>query len=373
MTDLTHATTVLTVDVEAVVANWRRLAALVAPAEAAAVVKADCYGLGAAHIAPALLAAGCRSFFVACVEEGIHLRRFLPGGVIYVLSGPIAGSEAEFAAHGLVPVLNSLSQITGWSTFAKAGSLAPATAINIDTGMNRLGLDEPELNRLVAKPAVLASVRPVLAMSHLSCADDDSSPKNAEQLATFRRLSGQLPGFPLSLAASSGIFLGRAYRFDMTRPGAALYGINPIPGRPNPMAQVLSLQGKILQVRDVDSPMTVGYGATHRVTRKGRLATVAVGYADGWLRSLSNSGFGFIGGHKVPIVGRVSMDLTAFDVSDVPESAVYPGAMIELIGPNRPVDDVAAEAGTIGYEILTALGRRHHRVWLSSPREGKPA
>jgi alanine racemase len=364
MTDLAHATTVLTIDVEAVVANWRRLASLVAPAETAAVVKADCYGLGASQIVPALFAAGCRSFFVACAEEGIHLRRFLPGGVIYVLSGPIAGGEAEFAAHGLVPVLNSLSQITGWSTFARAGSSAPATAINIDTGMNRLGLDEPELERLVAKPGVLASVRPVLAMSHLACADDDSSPKNAEQLATFRRLSCQLPGLPLSLSASSGIFLGRSYRFDMTRPGAALYGINPIPGRPNPMAQVLRLQGKILQVRDVDSPMTVGYGATHRIARRGRLATVAIGYADGWFRSLGNRGFGFIGGHKVPIVGRVSMDLTSFDVTDVPGELAHPGAMVDLIGPNRPLDDVAAEAGTIGYEILTALGRRHHRVWL---------
>ncbi|TAN58990.1 MAG: alanine racemase, partial [Magnetospirillum sp.] len=174
-----------------------------------------------------------------------------------------------------------------------------------------------------------------------------------------------------------GIFLGRTYRFDMARPGAALYGLNPIPGRPNPMAQVVRLQGKILQVRDVDSPMTVGYGASHRVTRRGRIATVAVGYADGWFRSLGNRGHGVIGGIKVPLVGRVSMDLTTFDVTDVPTPLVHPGALIELICPELTVDDVAADAGTIGYEVLTALGHRHHRRWLSSPKaaatEGKLA
>ncbi|MDO8605637.1 MAG: alanine racemase [Phaeospirillum sp.] len=373
MTDLARATSLLTIDVDAIVANWRRIASLIAPAEAAAVVKANCYGLGVAHIAPALFAAGCRSFFVACLDEGIQLRKILPGGMIYVLSGPVGGAESEFAAHNLIPVLNSLAQITGWSAFAKAGSAAPASALHLDTGMTRLGLDEAELDRLAAKPNVLASVRPILAMSHLACADDDTSPKNNEQLATFRRLSGRLPAMPLSLSASGGIFLGRAFRFDMARPGAALYGLNPIPGRPNPMTQVLRLQGKILQIRDVDSPMTVGYGASHRVARRGRIATVAIGYADGWFRSLSNRGHGVIGGIKVPLVGRVSMDLTTFDVTDVPEALAHPGALIDLIGPNIPVDDVAAMAGTIGYEVLTALGRRHHRRWLSRATEGKPA
>lgn len=377
MTDLAHATSLLTIDVDAVVANWRRIAALIAPAEAAAVVKADCYGLGVAHIAPALFAAGCRSFFVATLDEGIHLRQILPGGIIYVLSGPVGGAEPEFAARNLIPVLNSLAQITGWSTFAKAGSAAPASALHIDTGMNRLGLTEIEVERLAAKPNVLAAVRPILTMSHLACADDEDSPKNNEQLATFRRLSSQLPAMPLSLSASGGIFLGRAFRFNMARPGAALYGLNPIPGRPNPMAQVVRLQGKILQVRDVDSPMTVGYGASHHVARRGKIATVAVGYADGWFRSLGNRGHGIIGGIKVPLVGRVSMDLTTFDVTDVPEAEAHPGALVDLIGPGITVDDVAAAAGTIGYEVLTALGRRHHRRWLNSTKastmEGKPA
>ncbi|RAU22202.1 alanine racemase [Paramagnetospirillum kuznetsovii] len=373
MTDLTRAVSLLTIDVDAVVANWRRLSSLIAPCEAAAVVKADCYGLGVDHIAPALALAGCRSFFVATVDEGIQLRHLVPQAMIYVLSGPVSGSEGDFAAHRLVPVLNSLAQITGWAAFAKFGSAAPASAFHIDTGMNRLGLEEHELERLVGKPDVLTAVRPILAMSHLACSDDDGSPMNEAQLATFRRLTAMLPAMPLSLAASGGIFLGRAYRFDMTRPGAALYGLNPAPGKPNPMSQVVRLQGKILQVRDVDSPQSVGYGASHRVARKGKIATVAVGYADGWFRSLGNRGFGFIEGIKVPLVGRVSMDLTTFDVTDVPTHLVHPGTMMDLIGSNHGVDDVAAEAGTIGYEVLTALGRRHHRRWLSSAKGGPSA
>ena len=369
MTDLTHATALLTIDVGAIVANWRRLSALAAPAEAAAVVKADCYGLGMEQIAPALFAAGARSFFVACVEEGIALRRAVPGAIIFVLSGPLGGDESEFAANGLIPVLNSLAQITGWSAFAKKGSAAPAAAIHIDTGMSRLGLSEAELDRLAAKPDVLAAVRPILVMSHLACADDSESAMNGRQLVLLRRLSNTLPAMPQSIAASSGIFLGRGYHLGMVRPGAALYGLNPMPGRPNPMTQVVRLQGKIVQTRDVDSPMTVGYGATHRVEGRRRLATVAVGYADGWFRSLSNRGHGMIGGVKVPVVGRVSMDLTTFDVTEVAAELAHRGAMIELIGPGHSVDDLAAEAGTIGYEILTALGRRHHRRWIGTEVE----
>jgi alanine racemase len=333
------------------------------------VVKADCYGLGAERIAPALAAAGCRTFIVATLDEGIALRRVLASEVILVLNGPLPGTEGEYAAHSLVPVLNSLGQITAWSNFAKAGSGAPAAAIHIDTGMNRLGLDEAELDRLAARPEVLAGVRPILTLSHLACADERDNPMNERQRSRFIELATRLPAMPLSLSASGGCFLGRAYHFDLVRPGAALYGLNPTPDRPNPMAQVVRLQGKILQVRDVDSPRTVGYGASHRVTRAGRIATVAVGYADGWLRSLGNRGHGVIGGVTVPLVGRVSMDLTCFDVTAVPPAEAHPGALIDLIGPGQSVDSVAADAGTIGYEILTALGRRHHRRWLTGTEE----
>ncbi|EPY02086.1 alanine racemase [Magnetospirillum fulvum] len=371
MTDPSHSGSLLTIDVEAIVANWRLISQGVAPAEAAAVVKADSYGLGAAQIAPALAAAGCNTFVVATLDEGIALRPLVPAAVILVLNGPLPGSEADFAAHSLVPVLNSLGQITAWSNFAKAGSGAPAAAIHIDTGMNRLGLDETELDRLAARPGVLAGVRPILALSHLACADERDHPMNEEQRMLFTRLTSRLPAMPLSLSASSGCFLGRNFHFDLVRPGAALYGLNPTPGRPNPMAQVVRLQGKILQVRDVDSPRTVGYGATYRVTGPGRIATVSIGYADGWFRALGNRGHGMIGGVKVPLVGRVSMDLACFDVSAVPQAVSHPGALIDLIGPDYTADDVAADAGTIGYEILTALGRRHHRRWLTSAEEAQ--
>lgn len=363
MTSSSSATAVLTVDLAAIVANWGLVAARASGAEAAAVVKADAYGLGAGQVAPALYAAGCRSFFVATIDEGIALRPALPEGRVFVLCGPLPGAEGDLARHHLTPVLNSLDQIASWSALGRTlGGLD--AALHIDTGMSRLGLERPELERLAAEPGLLDGIRPVLVMSHMACADDDTHPKNAEQLAAFRRLEALLPaGCPRSLAASSTVFLGPDYHFGLVRPGAALYGVNPQPGRPNPLAPVARLSAKILQVRDVDTPMTVGYGATHRVPGKGRIATVAAGYADGLFRSLGNRGYGIIGGARVPVVGRISMDLTTFDVGGVPADIARPGAVIDLLSPDHGVDELAAEAGTIGYEVLTALGRRYARVY----------
>lgn len=356
MTDPRRAGTLLTVDLGAIVDNWRRLAGRLAPGVAcAAVVKADAYGLGAEHVAPALLAAGCSHFFVATLDEGIALRPLLPGAALYVLNGPLPGCAGDFVAHGLIPVLNDRDQAERWTG-------GPACALHVDTGMSRLGMPAADLAPLVARRPDLA---PVLVMSHLACADEDS-PMNEAQRRAFAAAVACLPGVPASLAASSGIFLGPGHHFDLVRPGAALYGVNPRPGEPNPMSQVVRLQGKILQLRDVDSPMTVGYGATHRVTRRCRLATVGIGYADGYPRSLGNRGFGVIGEWRVPIVGRVSMDLTVFDITEVPDGLAVPGAMVELMGrPGLTVDDVAGAAGTIGYEILTRLGRRHHRIHVA--------
>lgn len=359
------ATMLLTVDLAAIVANWRRLRDRAGPAECAAVVKADAYGLGAARVAPALAAAGCRRFFVATVDEGVALRTAIPDGEVLVLCGPLAGTEAEFDAHRLTPVLNSLEQVARWRAHAARRGAALAAALHVDTGMTRLGLEAAELARLADDSGLLAGLRPVLAMSHLACADAAGAAMNREQRDAFARMTAGLPPMPRSLAASSAIFLGPDYHFDLVRPGAALYGINPTPGPANPMAPVLRLEARILQVRDVDTPMTVGYGATHRVAGRGRIATAAVGYADGWFRSLGNRGHATIGGTLVPVVGRISMDLTTFDVGGLPpEAAVVPGAMIELIGPGHDVDAVAAEAGTIGYEVLTALGRRAARRYL---------
>lgn len=366
MTSFDRATAFLTIDVDAVIANWRLIRDRVGGAcEAAAVVKADCYGLGAERLAPALAKAGCTSFFVATIDEGIALRKVVPAGTIYVLGGPMPGTAADFAEHDLTPVLNSPEQIGLWAGFAAATGRRRPAALHLDTGMSRLGLDAPAVEALAEDPSLLAGIEPVVVMSHMACADEADHPKNPDQLGLFRTLSARL-GLPArrSLGASSTIFLGPDYHFDLVRPGAALYGLNPTPERPNPVAPVARLEARILQVRDVDTPMTVGYGATHRVTAKGRVAIAALGYADGIFRSLGNRGFGVIEGERVPVVGRISMDLTTFDVSALAPEKARPGALVEIIGPHQSVDDVAAQAGTIGYEILTALGHRYARTYV---------
>lgn len=328
----------------------------------AAVVKADGYGLGAIEVASALAAAGCRLFFVAQLDEGVALRVALPAIEIAVLNGVLPGTAPDFAAHDLVPVLNDLGQVAAWRKLCRDAGPRPAM-LHLDTGMARLGLPAAELAAIAADPALLDGVPLRAVMSHLACADEPAHPLNAEQLRRFQVARAALPAAPASLAASSGILLGPGWHFELVRPGVALYGVNPQPATPNPMAQVIALKAKILQVRDVDRGMTVGYGATHLVDRPSRIATVAAGYADGLLRSLSNRGSAVLGGHRVSVVGRVSMDLITLDVSSVEPALAQPGALVDLVGPGHTVDDLAAEAGTIGYEILTALGRRYHRVW----------
>jgi alanine racemase len=359
---LARAGAVLEIDLAAIVENWRRLAARVGSAtHCAAVVKADAYGLGMARVAPRLAAAGCRLFFVATIDEGIALRHVLPAAEIAVLDGLLPGTGGEFARARLIPTLNALDQIRAWRDGARTRSL-PAM-LHVDTGMARLGLSPRELDDLAAAPELLAGLELRAVVSHLACADDPEHPLNRQQLQVFRTVLARLSPVPASLAAGSGIFLGPDYHFDFVRPGAALYGVNPLPGRPNPMAQVLRLKGRILQARDVDRGATVGYGATHRMAHGGRVATVAVGYADGWLRSASNRGSVGIAGQRVPVIGRISMDLMTLDVTGIDPVLACAGAFVDLIDETYGVDDVAAAAGTIGYEILTALGRRYYRVY----------
>jgi alanine racemase len=356
-----EAAAVLEIDIGGIVANWRALRDRVAPAECAAVVKADAYGLGATRVAPALAAAGCRTFFVAHLGEGIALRTVLPGSEIAVLNGLMPGTEAVFAEHGLIPVLNDLGQTERWRAFGDPRR--PPAILHLDTGMARLGLPPAEAAVLADQPERLAGIELRAVMSHLACADETGNPLNQIQLGRFAAARARLPRAPASLAASSGIFLDEAYRFDLARPGVALYGVNPTPDAPNPMSQVVVLKARILQVRDVDPGATVGYGATHRFDRPSRVATVAAGYADGMLRSAGNRGVAVIGGHQVPFVGRVSMDLITLDVSGLDPAQARPGEFVQLIGPGHDVDDAARAAGTIGYEVLTSLGRRYHRVY----------
>jgi alanine racemase len=358
----------LTVDLSAIADNYRTLKTAMQQRAVSAVVKADGYGLGAERVAPVLVQAGARSFFVAQLDEALKLRPLLdrchPALSLYVLNGLMPGAEADYADNTILPVLNSLGQIEAWSAFARKRDTALPAAVHLDSGMCRLGLPPDEVEALRADPARLGGIVPTCILSHLACADEPEHPKNAEQLAAFKSALTALPRAPVSFANSSGIFLGPGYHFDLGRPGVALYGANPTPGRPNPMRAVIRLQSKILQIRAIDAPETVGYGATHRAPGPARIATVAVGYADGYLRSISSRGHAWVAGHRVPVVGRVSMDLLALDVTGVAPEKVRPGDWAELLNEQQTVDDLAQEAGTIGYEILTSLGDRYHRVYL---------
>lgn len=363
--NLTNAGAVLTIDLGAICDNWRTLKSRLATGDCAAVVKADAYGLGAARVAPALYGAGCRHFFVAHLGEAIDLRPALPtDATIYVLHGAHPGAELECVVHDLVPVLNTRPQIEAWRSLAQGlGKRLPAI-LQVDTGMARLGLSADELDFIATTPSALTGLDLRFIMSHLVSAEDQANPINRTQLDRFTAALRRLPAARASLANSSGVFLGGDFHFDLARPGAALYGVAPIAGQPNPLRPVIRLQGKVLQTRTIDAGTPVGYSHTWTAPRRTRIATVAVGYADGYLRSLSNRGHAAFEGLALPLVGNVSMDTITIDITDVPEARLAEGALIDLADPLNGVDAIAARAGTIGYEILTSLGHRYARNYI---------
>jgi alanine racemase len=330
------------------------------------VVKADAYGLGMAEIAPALARAGCKTFFVATLGEAADLRALLPDATIYVFGGLLKDTEPVYRALGLRPVLNSADEIEEWAAFCAAARAKLPAAIHIDSGMNRLGLSAGEVTSLARAKTLLSAFELALVMSHLACSDEPEHPKNETQRKIFDALRAQLPKAPASLANSAGILLGRTYHYDLVRPGIALYGGKASRTGANRFAPVVELAGRILQVRDVPAGETVGYGATRALKRPSRIATLAVGYADGFFRSLSvadgKQGLQlYLGPHPAPLLGRVSMDLITVDVTDVPEKHARRGAWVELIGKQIPAHHLAAHAGTIDYEVLTNLGARARR------------
>ena len=365
------ARAVLTINLAALRANWATLDRKSGAAECAGVIKADAYGLGLEEIATALRDEGCKTFFVATLAEARRLRSIDPSIVIYVLDGLLPGAAAHYAGFDLRPCLGSLDEIREWAEFCTAKGQRLRAAIHLDTGINRLGLPAADVDVLAASPEVLGQFRCSLMMSHLACADEPLHPKNQQQRETFDLLRRKLPPAPASLANSAGTFLGAEFQYDLVRPGIALFGGRAFVGEANPMQWVVELKARILQVRDVAEGDSVGYGASYTCDRPTRVATIACGYADGFLRAISRvdrsaGAVGFIGPHAVPVIGRVSMDLITLDVTGVPATLARRGGWVEVLGSRTTIDDLTDRAGTIGYELLTRLGRRVHRVYVDS-------
>jgi alanine racemase len=373
---LATATGVLTVDLDAIVANWRKLEKAAVPAECAAVIKADAYGCGVDPVARALATAGCKTFFVATLDEARAARAAVPSATIYALDGFFQNCGDAFAKIDCKPVIGDLNELAEWDVFCRRSGWAGSAAIHIDTGMNRLGLSITEAQGII--PRINAGDHGItLVMSHLACAEALNHPLNAKQLATFREIASLFTGVPASLSNSSGIFLSPQFQFDLVRPGAALYGINPTPEADNPMQPVVDLKARIVHVRNVERGDSVGYGGTWTARRPTRLAIVSAGYADGYFRAAgSNDGTRgaevVVAGKRCPIAGRVSMDLMAVDVTDLEKNAVRRGHMATLIGEGITVDELAHHFGTIGYEVLTSLGPRYARIYKGGAATVEP-
>jgi alanine racemase len=367
-------TGILTVDLDAIVANWRKLEKAAVPAECAGVVKANAYGCGAAPVARALANAGCKTFFVATLGEAAVVRAAVPASaVIYVLDGFFQNSGETYAKIDARPVIGDLNELAEWDVFCRRSRWEGGAAIHIDTGMNRLGLSVTEAQGII--PRINAGDHGItLVVSHLACAEQLHNPANARQLAAFREIAASFTGVPASLSNSSGIFLSPQFLFDLVRPGAALYGVNPTPEADNPMRPVVELKARILHIRNVERGDSVGYGGTWTARRPTKLAIVSAGYADGYFRAAgSNDGSRgaevVIAGKRCPIAGRISMDLMAVDITDLPNNAARRGHMATLIGDGITVDELAHHYGTIGYEVLTSLGRRYARNYKGGTAE----
>jgi alanine racemase len=361
---------ILHIDLDALASNWRTLRDHAGAAETAAVVKANAYGSGIEKAVPALFRAGCRTFFVAHLSEAIRARAVAPDATIYVLNGLFARTCPTYAQFDLRPVLGSFEEIEEWAGFCRAEGQRKA-AIHVDTGMNRLGLTVPQGLTLKDR-AELKDFDTALLMSHFVSAEESDNLLNAQQIEAFEAVRSSLPGIPASLPNSSGIFLRDKPGYDLVRPGYALYGGNPTPSRDNPMRPVVGLEGRIVQLRWVEAEHTVGYNGRWLALEKRRIATISVGYADGYPRSSSArgksgeellAGMALVAGQTCPFAGNVSMDLITVDVTDVPEGQLKRGDTVTLIGGELTIDEVGRRAGTIGYEILTNLGARYARAY----------
>lgn len=363
------ASGLLHIDLAAIRRNYRAFVDACPGAECAAVVKADAYGLGLEEVVPALRRDNCQTFFVANLDEAERVRNLALGARICVLSGLLPASADKFTRLNAEPVLNSLEEVWEWSHHCQGLGRRLAALIQLETGMNRLGLLPEDVPALTQDPATLSSFKLSAVMTHLGCANDPTHPLNATQLSRFETLRRFLPEAPASIANSAGIMLGDSYHLDLVRPGIALYGGRAVDDIENPMSPVLRAQARILQVKHVAAGEPIGYGSAQTLQTDRRVATLSAGYADGYFRALGGSdetpgAVTMLEGHPAPILGRVSMDLITIDVSEVPGELVQRGAFVDLIGGGVPPDRLAARAGTMDYELFTSLGRRYHRIYV---------
>ncbi len=358
---------VLTIDLNALVHNYRILVRQAYPAKVSAVVKANAYGIGVDIIAPPLYRAGARMFFVAQANEAIELQTILPSDAQIAVLNDIQPGFAPIAAErGILPVLNSLDSILEWQALCKKLDKKLPALLQLDTGMSRLGLDELEFEILADNPEIFEYADIKFIISHLACADEPENLANFDQLNRMKAMLERLPKTPVALANSGGVFLGPDFRFQLVRPGLALYGIDPMGETGKFLRPVVSLEACVIQQRLVGEGVRVGYGGTYVTKRPSRLATIAVGYADGWHRCLGDKSAAYFSGIRLPIIGRVSMDSMTIDITDLPEGKLKRGDYVELIGKHQTIDEVAKDAGTIPYEILTSLGRRYERRYISN-------
>ena len=358
------ANSFLVIDIDAIVSNYQTLRSKLTNAHCAATLKANAYGLGIKKIAPALDKAGCPTFFVATLDEAVELRKILTSKrkSILVLNGFLTGTGSIFKQYNITPVLNNLCQLEKWVDFNTTLKERQKAALHLDTGMNRLGLDNTDLRRLMNNPQILIKANIYMLLSHLACSDEPKNPMNKNQLLEFNSWIKHLPSMTASFANSGGIYLGEKFHFDLVRPGLALYG--SVPGHlQNDLKNCISLYGRVLQLREVDKGQLIGYGGTYKLPKKARIATIGVGYADGYQRVLSGSSTVFHRGFPLPLVGRISMDSITVDISSLPDNNLKEGDFVELLGKHFTIDQAASLAQTVPYEMITGLGRRHYRYY----------
>ncbi len=353
----------LSVDLSAVADNYRLFQTLAGQAAVAGILKADAYGTGAKPVFEILVQAGCRLFFVATPDEALTLRALNAEVEIAVLGGVYTGAAPDYAHHRFIPVLNSREEMVRWQAQASAAGQALPSILHFDTGMNRLGFGAGDAHALFATPSLLQGLDVHWVMSHFACSDEAGHPMNEAQACRFANIAQHFPNARKSLANSSGLFRDKAWHYDMVRPGYALYGGNPTPEAVNPVKSVVKLEARILQTYTIRKGESAGYGASHVFEKDTECATLSIGYADGFLRSASNHASLYWQGQACPIRGRVSMDLTIVETGHLQGPHPQPGDWLEVIGPHQSVDDLAASCGTIGYEILTSLGPRYHRLY----------